>query len=95
MYVTTQTFLKTIRKPPSMQLPHSRFDTPPFAERMSLPLALIQKLSSGPPRNSVYLQCKDFRTVRITLSGIEVTHLPVLLVFYHLLRFEVRLGFSL
>lgn len=70
------------RKPPPLQLPHSRFDLPSFFERMSLPLGLVQRISCGPPRNSVFLHCKDFRTLRITLSGIEVGFELIALISY-------------
>jgi hypothetical protein len=38
---------------------------------ISIPLSTLQRIYFAPPRNSIYFVCKDFRTVRVTLSGFE------------------------
>ncbi len=40
---------------------------------VSVPLTALQRVYFAAPRNSIYLVCKDFRTIRITLSGFEST----------------------
>lgn len=50
---------------------HTRFDVPSFFNMISIPLSTLHKIYFAAPRNSIYLVCKDYRTVRITLSGFE------------------------
>lgn len=50
---------------------HSRFDVPSFFNMISIPLTTLHRIYFAAPRNSIYLVCKDHRTVRITLSGFE------------------------
>lgn len=74
LLVTSYRLLLTCsRRPPSAQhqLLHSRYDAPAFFQQISVPLASIQRISVAPPRQSLYVHCKDQRIVRITLSLFE------------------------
>lgn len=55
----------------SDQHDHSRFDVSPYFNMISVPVASLYRIYMAPPRNSIYLLCKDYRTIRITLSGFE------------------------
>jgi len=50
---------------------HSRYDVPPFFDIMNIPLTTILRIHIGSPGNSIYLTCKDYRSVCITLSAFE------------------------
>ena len=38
---------------------------------LSIPLTTLHRIYFAAPRNSIYFVCKDYRTVRVTLSGFE------------------------
>jgi hypothetical protein len=57
------------RKSPPSAFSHSRYDVPQFFSTVTIPLAMIYKIYCAPPRNSVYIVCKDYRVVQFTLSG--------------------------
>jgi len=63
--------LLALRRPHAASPLHSRFEVPAFFDRLSLPLGCLLRLWQGPPRSSLFLAAKDYRTLRITLSGIE------------------------
>jgi hypothetical protein len=50
---------------------YSRYDVPDFFNMVSVPLTTIHRIYSAAPRNSIYIVCKDFRVIRITLAGFE------------------------
>ena len=53
------------------QSKHSKFNIPPFFTLFSLPYALVNKLNIGLPHNSIFITCKDYRSIRLTISGFE------------------------
>ena len=65
------TLYKPRRKASYEKSSHSRFDVPSFFNMISIPLTSLHRIYFAAPRNSIYLVCKDHRTVRITLSGFE------------------------
>lgn len=54
-----------------IQSKHTRFDIPVFFDVISVPLTTVSKMYIGTPHNSIYVACKDYRLIRITLSGFE------------------------
>ncbi len=44
---------------------------PSFFNMLSIPLTTLHRIYFAAPRNSIYFVCKDYRTVRVTLSGFE------------------------
>lgn len=63
--------LFSLRKIPEKQREHSYYDLPSYFNSITIPLASIYRIYSGPPRVSLYLNGKDYRTVRLTFSGYE------------------------
>lgn len=65
---------------------------------MNIPLTSIQRIHIASPGNSIYLTCKDYRTVCITLSAFErdknfvdmVYHTLVALSFYSTGRYNPK-----
>lgn len=71
-YVTNfRLVLFSARRSPADRNAHSRYDVPGFFNTISIPLTSLFRVYSAAPRNSIYLVCKDYRTIRITLSGFE------------------------
>lgn len=42
-----------------------------FFDVISVPLTTVSKMYIAAPHNSIYISCKDYRLIRITLSGFE------------------------
>jgi hypothetical protein len=61
----------SFRKTPYDKNNHTRYDVSPYFNMISVPLTTLHRIYYAAPRNSIYLVCKDFRTVRVTLSGFE------------------------
>lgn len=64
-------FLSSRKASGLQQAGHSRYDIPSFFNMVSLPLATIQRLYIAAPRSSLYIVGKDYRCLRVTLSGAE------------------------
>lgn len=64
-------FLSSRRASGLQQAGHSRYDIASFFNMISLPLAAIQRLYIAAPRSSLYIVGKDYRCLRVTLSGAE------------------------
>lgn len=73
------------RKAPSEQDSHSRYEMPAFFSIFNIPITSINKIYVGHPRNSIYISCKDYRTVCITLSGFENSKMNVEMIYQTLL----------
>lgn len=73
LYLTNYRIVLTSSKklPPVHQSKHSKYDVPAYFNLMSLPYAAVHKLTVGNPHNSIYISCKDYRQVRLTISGFE------------------------
>lgn len=50
---------------------HNRYQQPAFFDTISIPLTTVNKMSISSPRNSLYIHCKDYKTVRITICRFE------------------------
>jgi Ca2+-binding EF-hand superfamily protein len=64
-------FLSSRKSPGWQQSGHSRYEIPAFFNMISMPLATLHKLYIAAPRSSIYLVGKDYRCLRVTLSGAE------------------------
>eukprot|EP00981_Chlorochromonas_danica_P010894 scaffold3531_cov235-Ochromonas_danica.AAC.2 len=65
--------LTSSRRAAAQQQKPSRYDLPAFFSRICLPLSAVVKYTIAAPRHSIYITCKDYRVLRVTLSASEAT----------------------
>eukprot|EP00981_Chlorochromonas_danica_P003236 scaffold633_cov288-Ochromonas_danica.AAC.71 len=65
--------LTSSRRAAAQQLKPSRYDLPAFFRQICLPLSAVVKYTVAAPRHSIYITCKDYRVLRVTLSASEAT----------------------